>query len=165
MEMKKTHWMLCAGDDFGSAHASALAFFNKSILLSYDALRAIEHASCSAEDSSFWEGVEGGITANRLVLRGFLDDLRAEGCQHIDDLAALPLGYPSKLLHLISHLLDGFIGIDSVFYNLVEDSHWLSEKLREKIRQTPTKYWLVRIEASFMSAETASFIHIMKNKA
>jgi len=40
-------------------------------------------------------------------------------------------------------MLDGFIGIDSVFYNLAEDSHWLSAPLRKTIEQHPEHYWLV----------------------
>ena len=162
MGMTKTHWMLCASDDFATARDLVLSFFSKSILLSYDAIETNEHASCSAEDKRFWQELEEGVAANRLVLRGFLDDLRAEGCRKIDDLAALPLGYPSKMLHIIAHLLDGFIGIDSVFYNLLEDSHWLSDGLCDTIRKTPSRYWLVRVEASFMSAEAASLIHLKK---
>lgn len=160
--MTKTHWLLCAGDNFATARNSVLTFFSKSILLFYDDVTAVEHASCSAEDERFWKELEDGIAENRLVLRGFLDDLQAEGCRQIDDLTALPLGYPSKMLHIIAHLLDGFIGIDSVFYNLLEDSHWLSDGLRGTIRKTPTRYWLIRVEASFMSAETAAFIHLIK---
>ncbi len=159
MQMTKTHWLLCSGHDFTTARNFVLAFFNKSLLLTYHEVWAIEPDSCSAEDKSFWLKLEEGVTANRLVLRGFLDDLRAEGCREIDDLAALPLGYPSKMLHLIAHLLDGFIGIDSVFYNLLEDSHWLSAGLGDTIRQSPARYWLIRVEASFISTETASLIH------
>jgi len=160
--MTKTHWMLCAGDDFATARGSVRSFFKKSILLAYDDVYAVEHTSCSAEDERFWRELEAGVAANRLVLRGFLDDLRAEGCREIEDLTTLSLGYPSKVLHLIAHLLDGFIGIDSVFYNLLEDSHWLSDELRDIIRETPARYWLVKVEASFMSAETAAIIHMTK---
>jgi hypothetical protein len=61
----------------------------------------------------------------------------------IEDLLALKPGYPSKVLHILTHMLDGFIGIDSAFYNLVEDSHWLSEPLRTTILRNPEGYWLV----------------------
>ena len=162
MGMTKTHWMLCAGDDFATARAAVLSFFKKSILLSYDDIDVAEHDACSAVDEGFWRELTEGIAANRLVLRGFIDELQTEGCREIDDLTALPLGYPSKVLHLIAHLLDGFIGIDSVFYNLLEDSHWLSDGLGDSIRKNPSKYWLIRVEASFMSAEAAAFIHLIK---
>jgi len=162
MGITKTHWLLCAGDDFAAARDTVLSFFKKSILLFYDDIVAVEAASYSAADERFWEELTEGIAANRLILRGFLDELQAEGCREIDDLSALPLGYPSKVLHLIAHLLDGFIGIDSVFYNLLEDSHWLSEGLGDTIRQSPSRYWLIRVEASFMSAEAAALIHLIK---
>lgn len=156
----KTHWLLCAAADFASAGDAVQNFFQKTILLSYDVLEAVEEGSCSAEVEGFWQALEAGITANRLVLAGLLDDLKAEGCQRIDDLPGLAVGYPSKVLHIIAHLLDGFIGIDSVFYNLLEDSHWLSEGLRQTILTTPSRFWLVRVDASFVSAATASFIHL-----
>lgn len=160
MELTKTHWMLCAADDFSSARDSVLEFFNKSILLSYDAIEVVEPGSWSAETETFWVGIDKGIAANRLLLQEFLDDLRAEGCRDLNDFTALPVGYPSKLLHIIAHLVDGFIGIDSVFYNMVEDSHWLSEAVRATIRKAPARYWLIQAEASFRSAATASFIHL-----
>lgn len=160
--MTKIHWMLCAGNDFATSRDLVLSFFGKSILLFYDAVCVIETASCSAENTLFWKDLEEGIAANRLVLHGFIDELRAEGCTKIDDLHTLPLGFPSKMLHLVAHLLDGFIGIDSVFYNLIEDSHWLSNELRKTITQTPAHYWLLKVEASFVSPEAASFLHITK---
>ena len=162
MQTTKTHWMLCAADDFASARGAVLAFFEKSILLSYDDVRTVAAGSYSGAEDQFWKGVEEGITANRLVLGRFLDELRAEGCRTVDDLTSLPLGYPSKILHLIAHLVDGFIGIDSVFYNLVEDSHWLSNSLRNKIHESPQRYWLIQVEASFLSAEASAFLHLSK---
>lgn len=162
MAKNKTHWMLCTGNDFATARDTVHSFFNKSILLAYDDICVIESASCSADNVRFWEELEEGVAANRLVLCGFLDELRAEGCQEIDDLKELPLGFPSKMLHLIAHLLDGFIGIDSVFYNLIEDSHWLSKKVRDAILEAPANYWLLKVEAHFISSEAASFLHISK---
>ena len=53
------------------------------------------------------------------------------------------------MLHVITHLLDGFFGIDSYFYNLVEDSHWVSEELRATIKTSPSRYWLIAVEADF----------------
>ena len=57
-------------------------------------------------------------------------------------------GYESKVLHIITHLVDGFFGADTVFYNLEEDSHWLSDKLTDKIKEQPEKFWLLKIECS-----------------
>lgn len=161
--MVKTHWMLCSGDDFSKARESVLVFFDKSILLSYNAIEVVEKCSWPAATEMFWTEIENGVAGNRLVLQGFLDELRSVGCRDLDDLTSLSVGYPSKLLHLVAHLVDGFIGIDSVFYNMVEDSHWLSDGLRATIRNTPARYWLLRVDASFMSETDASFIHIPPN--
>lgn len=158
MGMTKTHWLLTEACDFTTARAAVLIFFKQSLLLSYDTVWAIEADSFSASDSRFWPALEGGVAENALVLRGFLDDLQAEGCRTIEDFAALPVGYPSKVLHLIAHLVDGFIGIDSVFYNRIEDSHGLSAALREKIRSQPSSYWLIQVEAGFTTEEEASLI-------
>lgn len=160
--MTKTHWMLCSGGDFSAAQATVLTFFRKSILLFYDTVEVVEAGSWSAENETFWNELEKGVAANRLVLQEFLDELRDVGCRELDDFTSLPVGYPSKLLHIIAHLVDGFIGIDSVFYNMVEDSHWLSDGLRTSIRKEPARYWLLQVEAGFVSEATAAFLHITK---
>lgn len=160
--MTKTHWVLSTADDLASAREAVLSFFSKSILLSYDAVLVIEQESYDAADDAFWRLCEEGVAANRLILDAFMTELRATGCQTLDDLASLPTGYPSKVLHLIAHLQDGFIGIDSVFYNLVEDSHWISHRLGAAIRQTPGRYWLLKVDAEFSSAESAAFLHLTK---
>lgn len=159
MGMTRTHWLLCGADDFSVASSYVRTFFKKSLLIHYDVIEAVAGDSCSAAEERFWLALEEGLAANRRVLAEFVDDLRGEDCNSLDDLITLPRGYASKMLHIIAHLLDGFIGIDSVLYNLVEDSHSLSDGLREVIRQAPDRYWLVRVEASFKSSATASIIH------
>jgi hypothetical protein len=72
-------------------------------------------------------------------------ELQETGLGRAEDLLTLQQGYPSKLLHILTHMLDGFIGIDSVFYNLIEDSHWLSAPLRSTILHKPEHYWLVPV--------------------
>ena len=157
--MTKIHWLLCAADDYAAACGSVQNFFRASLLLHYDTVSTVQEGSWSAVAPEFWQAVEEGIAENRRVLAGMLEELKAEGCRRIADLESLPMGYPSKVLHTIAHLLDGFIGIDSVFYNLPEDSHWLSDRFRETIRQAPARYWLIRVEARFVSTATASLIH------
>jgi len=89
--------------------------------------------------------METGIAANRTFCSALLKELQETGLTELEDLLAIQPGYPSKLLHILTHMLDGFIGTDSVFYNLVEDSHWLSEPLRSTIQQNPESYWLVPV--------------------
>lgn len=163
MGMTKTHWLLCTADDLLAACAAVQAFFSANMLLHYDTVLTVREGSWSADSAGFWPTLEQGMAENRRVLAGMLNDLEVEGYHEIGELATLAMGYPSKVLHTIAHLLDGFIGIDSVFYNLSEDSHWLSDRLREAIRQAPARYWLIRVEASFRSAATASIIHQHKS--
>lgn len=77
-----------------------------------------------------------------------VDELKDAGVAEVQDLTSLPQGYASKILHTAAHLLDGFIGIDSHFYNLADDSHWLSDQQRNKIEAAPASYWLLQVEAS-----------------
>jgi hypothetical protein len=62
-------------------------------------------------------------------------------------LSELPQGFRTKMLHVITHFLDGFFGIDTYFYNLEEDSHWVSEQARRRIREAPSDYRLLSVEA------------------
>jgi hypothetical protein len=70
----------------------------------------------------------------------------------VDQLLTLKQGYATKILHTLTHLLDGFIGIDSAFYNLVEDSHWVSGELAEAIRVAGAEYWLVPVRTGMLAA-------------
>lgn len=150
---------MCEADGFAAAKSHVLKFFNNSSLLQYDSIAVVEEESYNAEKQEFWPALEQVINANMSILRGFIDDLQGEGCREIKDLQRLAMGYPSKLLHMIAHLVDGFIGIDSVFYNLIEDSHWISEALRKAVLKAPDRYWIVRLEASFSSPSSAALIH------
>ncbi|MBS1113124.1 MAG: hypothetical protein H6Q92_887, partial [Nitrospirae bacterium] len=81
------------------------------------------------------------------ILRGLIKELQVEGVMNLDDLNALPQGYKTKMLHVITHFLDGFFGIDTYFYNLVEDSHWVSEEMRRRIAENPSDFWLLSLDA------------------
>lgn len=157
--MNKTHWLLCEAEGFDAARSYVNNFFASSMLLHYDAITADEERSCSADNERFWPEIEQGVGANQAILRGFIEDLQKEGCRQITDLTTLSMGYPSKLLHIIAHLVDGFIGIDSAFYNLAEDSHWISDGLRKTVQEDPARYWLIRVEASFTSPSSVALIH------
>jgi hypothetical protein len=81
-----------------------------------------------------------------------LAHLKEEGVTSLDQLPELEQGYVTKILHTLTHLLDGFIGIDSVFYNLVEDSHRVSAGLSDAIRANPADYWLVPVRTGKLEA-------------
>ncbi|MGQ9745497.1 MAG: hypothetical protein ACUVQV_05830 [Dissulfurimicrobium sp.] len=88
----------------------------------------------------FWARVDTGISKNRAVLKGFIAELVDAGFISVTDIDELPQGYLSKLLHITT--------LDSCFYNLVEDSHWISPGLRKNIMARDRSYWLIALEAS-----------------
>ena len=98
----------------------------------------------------FWQTLGHGLEANDAFARRMLNHLKEEGVTTVDQLLDLQQGYATKILHTLTHLLDGFIGIDSVFYNLVEDSHWVSEELSETIRAGEGEYWLVPVRTGVL---------------
>ncbi len=100
----------------------------------------------------FWRTLEHGLAANDSFARRMLDHLKEEGVTTLDQLPDLEQGYVTKVLHTLTHLLDGFIGIDSVFYNLVEDSHRVSAVLTQSIRTKPAEYWLVPVRTGKLEA-------------
>ena len=101
-----------------------------------------------ASNPVFWERVEQGKRANQKIVQELIQDLQAEGYQSIDAVLGMTQGYQSKLFHTLAHLLDGFFGIDSSFYNMEEDSHWVSESLQKQMSANPTPYWLIKVAAA-----------------
>lgn len=140
-----SHDILIAGSDFESCRQRVSHFFAKTLLLRYDELLVMEDKSINGRDENFWPRIQEGLTANKEVLAEFLESLKQEGFASLDDIQGMEKGYLSKILHTIAHLQDGFIGIDSRFYNLDEDSHGVSRYLRQKINAMPENFWLLRI--------------------
>jgi len=143
-----THLLLTVGTDRNDAQARVRHFFAKNFLVKYDRVTILESRTINAADPIFWDRLEEGTTANRQLVRELLQELQAGGFEQLTDLGDMPQGYQSKLLHIITHLLDGFFGVDTVFYNLAEDSHGLSARLAAAITAQPTGYWLVEAEGS-----------------
>lgn len=158
-ELIVTHDFLVSGPDAESCKKRILRFFDKTLLVRYDNIHFEKRKPLSAEKLLFWTRVNEGIAANRRVIQELVGELKESGFETADDLPMLPQGYQSKTLHTITHILDGFIGIDSRFYNLEEDSHWLSEPLREKIEANPAAFWLITVQANSLAEKKASLIH------
>ena len=144
-----SHDILMAGSDFESCRQHLRHFFDRTMLLRYDEVLVIENESVNGTENFFWPRIQEGLSANKKVLEGFLANLKEEGFVSLDDLASLEKGYLSKILHIIAHLQDGFIGIDSRFYNLEEDSHGVSRDLQQKISTTPERYWILSVKGRF----------------
>lgn len=153
MNLEVLHDILIAGSDFESCRQQVARFFNRTMLIRYDEVLISEDEALNGTQPDFWPQLESGLTANRKILQDFLGHLKAEGFSTLDDLEGMEKGYQSKMLHIVAHLQDGFIGIDSRFYNLAEDSHGISGNLRRKIAASPENYWLLRVKGKIASTE------------
>ena len=146
-----SHDILISGSDFRSCRRRIERFFENTMLVRYDEVEVIESESICAVEKGFGPRLQEGLAANRQVLEGFLENLKKEGFAKLDDIKDLEKGYLSKILHTIAHLQDGFIGIDSRFYNLEEDSHGVSRNLQKNIDAIPESYWVVRVMGKIAS--------------
>jgi hypothetical protein len=151
------HDILIAGPDFESCRRYVERFFARTMLVRYDEVACRESDSVNGVGEDFWATIAEGIKVNREILGKFLANLKEEGFETLDDLQGLEKGYLSKMLHLIAHLQDGFIGIDSRFYNLEEDSHGVSRDLQQKMQASPHKYWILRVTGRIASTEEDPF--------
>ena len=139
------HVMLVSDPDEERCRHHVRLFFEKSQLVHYDSIEFADQACINGTDPAFAQLLEQGLEENRRRLRRFLAKLKQEGCASLDDLLDLEQGFKSKLLHTTSHLLDGFFGIDSYFYDIDEISHWITAARQEQLERVPEECWLVRL--------------------
>jgi hypothetical protein len=144
-DLEISHDILLAGSDFESCRQRVERFFDRTTLIHYDELLVLENGSLNGSNEQFRARLKENLAANQEVVVELLQNLKEEGFVEIDYLKGVEKGYVSKIFHTIAHLLDGFIGIDSRFYNLEEDSHGVSRDLQQKIHTTPQNYWLLRV--------------------
>ncbi len=147
MKLEVFHSILMLGPDATACKDYVLRFFAKTPLVRYDSLNILESEIFPATAPEFWRRIDEGAAENRKTVNDLLAELREAGTKSLEDLPNLPQGFQSKIVHTVAHLLDGFIGIDSLFYNMVEDSHWVSDQLRQEMRENPNEYWLLKVEA------------------
>lgn len=131
-------------------------FLTDNPLLSYDHLQILPEEVNRADEEAFWDTMDEGLLANRSFAHRMISHLEKEGVKDLRQLVDLQQGYATKVLHTLTHLLDGFIGIDSVLYNLVDDSHDVSQNLRRAMRDNPSRYWLIRVRAGKVRASVLS---------
>ena len=155
--------MLVDGPDFNTCRVRIERYFNRTLLVKYDSILIAAEKSINGSDPKFWELITAGITQNRCLLAELLHELKESGLDNINALTTLPQGYPSKTLHTMAHLLDGFFGVDSHFYNLMDDSHWLNDSRHDHIKQTPESYWLIHVEASSETGEADQISTLRSN--
>jgi hypothetical protein len=147
------HDLLVTAEKFADAEKRVRLFFDKSQLVHYDFVDVDREKSCNAADQRFSEGIAAGIADNKRILAELLAKLQDEGCRELADLLALPQGFQSKMLHTMSHLLDGFFGIDSKLFDIDEISHWITPNRRSEIEENPGRCWLIRVEAKSVYGE------------
>jgi len=140
------HEILVKGKDLETCKNKVLRFFSDYQLVRYSSITILEDESLPASDPGFGSRLEGAERENRRILHELVEELRDEGVALLNDLENMPEGYRTKMLHVITHLLDGFFGIDSYFYNLEEDSHQVSEEMKRKIAGSVANYWLLPLE-------------------
>ena len=152
MDYPISHYFLVCSQSGKAAGLHVERFLAGNQLISYADFFVRSEEILNGVDDRFWPTLEQGVAANKIFARRMLDHLKKEGLSTLDQLLELKQGYATKVLHTLTHLLDGFIGIDSVLYNLVEDSHQVSEVLTEAIHNTPVKYWLVPLRTGKLEA-------------
>ncbi len=160
MRFETEHLFLVPESTWDGASHQVKRFFDRTILVKYASIKTNKNASLPATYDDFWPRLEKGLATNQAVLTGLLDEIVQEGYSNLKDLTTMEQGFQSKLLHTASHLLDGFFGIDSYFFNLVEDSHQVSERLRNSIKNQPQKYWLVEASGATEIPGEDPFSHL-----
>jgi hypothetical protein len=146
--LESYHEFLSEGADLRACTERLFTFLENYQLVRYRSVEVVEKSCLSAADGSFSGRLDDSLEVNGQRIRSFLEELRQEGVEYLTDLESLPQGYQSKTLHTLTHLLDGFFGIDSHFYNLIEESHGVSARLKKKIKSDPDGYMLLALRAS-----------------
>lgn len=150
--------MLLSGESFDHCNDQVHKFFDLTSLVIYDCIEAIETQSFSGINADFFNLILKAENHNRRTMQGLIDELVKANIQKTVDLQDIEQGYLSKTLHILSHFLDGFIGIDSFFYNLLDDSHWLPPATAKIIHENPRHYWLLHVDCYATTAEEAGLL-------
>ncbi len=153
-----SHNVLVTGKSFSACRRQVANFFERTMLVRYDQVSIKDEASIPATSPDFIQHMNKGIEENRRIIKKLIHDLELTGLKTTSDLLQLEHGYPSKVLHIITHFLDGFIGIDSTFYNLINDSHWVPQKTLTEISATPEQFWMIHLDGFSATPDTAGLI-------
>jgi len=159
MQRISQHNILVAGESFTHCNQQVHKFFDLTSLVIYDCIEIREQTSVPGLDTRFLEIVDQAELKNREIAKRLIAEISHSGIKTTEDLITIQQGYLSKTFHLLSHFLDGFIGIDSHFYNLLDDSHWLSVETRHLIEKNPTHYWLLHVDGFTTTPDEASRLH------
>jgi len=160
MQQLSNHLVLVHGDTFEQSLNQLFRFFDLTTLVSYDRITERKDLSYSGLDGNFWDQLHRAEQKNRATLADLIADLQQNGVTSLQDIAIIKQGYVSKVFHILSHFLDGFIGIDSYFYNLPDDSHWVPEKTIQQIKDSPGEFWLIHVDCFAAVPGEAGIFHL-----
>lgn len=160
MELMAEHVILIAGATRQDCKAQVLQFFEQSPLVHYDQIKLNDETIVNGAESEFSVLLDQAVKKNKAVLDGLVKELGESGFERCDKFSAIVQGYQSKLLHIIAHFLDGFIGIDTAFYNLIDDSHWLLANTKKAIADSPERCWLFRLQCYSTTPRDAVLLHM-----
>lgn len=158
MKPISNHIVLVSAENFESAESQVEDFFDNTMLVRYDRIEILKEKSFQATAPPFAEALQEALDINRKTLDKFIGEFEKTGFTTSKDFSSVECGYPSKLLHIITHFLDGFISIDSNFFNLVDDSHWLTEETSKEIDKRPENYWLIQLNCFSETPDKVSLV-------
>lgn len=160
MQRIAQHTLLLEGDSYEHCTQHVHKFFDLTSLVIYDCIEAsVEKSSCGL-DADFFGTIREAEKKNHQTVQELVGELTKSGIHNICDFHKIEQGYQSKTLHVLTHLLDGFIGIDSYFYNLIDDSHWLPDSTVLEIQKKPSQYWLIHIDCFSATPEEVGIIRL-----
>ena len=145
MEYPISHFFLVRSQSAQRSGQHVEQYLSGNQLITYAEFFVREEDILNGEDGQFWPVLKQGLAANHAFALRMLGHLKEEGVASLEQLVELEQGYVTKILHTLTHLLDGFIGIDSIFYNLIEDSHRVSAALAATMHREPAEFWLVPV--------------------
>ncbi|WP_419176505.1 hypothetical protein [Desulfosediminicola sp.] len=160
MERIAQHKILVAGNSFEQCCDRVRKFFDLTSLVIYDCIQVIDELCHHGPDADFFPELKKAEQKNQLTINSLIDELESAGINRISDLRSKDPGYSSKVFHILAHLLDGFIGIDSYFYSIESDSHRLSDQARSQLQSAPDKYWLIHLDCYSELPEEAGILHM-----
>ncbi|MEZ0328358.1 MAG: hypothetical protein ABWK15_02115 [Dissulfuribacterales bacterium] len=148
------HDFLVKGAALQNCYEQVYRFLTGYTLVSYERIQLLKARSVFCKHPEFYERLHAVVQENEIFLKTLIQELADEGFHSMDDIRGLPTGYVSKLFHVTAHMVDGFFGIDSRFYNLIEGSHGVSQSLRMKLGSPDAEdgYWLVAVECAYSDA-------------
>lgn len=158
-QFKISHFFLVEADTSINGMNQVRRYLEGNQLITYTDLVIRDDEVVQGDDARFWPSLEQGVAKNMEFARSMVNVLREEGVTTVHDLLRIREGYLTKVLHTLTHILDGFIGVDTVFYNLIEDSHRVSGTLKQAIERNSTGYWLIAVRTGMLEA---SVLHLKK---